>query len=41
MREAGNRLCQFVLEEPAAVLVRRAAAWHLKDSDMHRLGWQL
>jgi hypothetical protein len=39
-REAGDRLCQFVLEDgaPAAVLVWCAAAWHLKDRDM-QIGW--
>jgi hypothetical protein len=39
-REAGDRLCQFVLEEgqPVAVLVWCAAAWHLKDRD-ERIGW--
>jgi Domain of unknown function (DUF4338)/DDE_Tnp_1-associated len=39
-REAGDRLCQFVLEggQPVAVLVWCAAAWHLKDRD-ERIGW--
>ena len=39
-REAGDRLCQFVLEEgqPVAVLVWCAAAWHLKGRD-DRIGW--
>ena len=39
-REAGDRLCQFMLEDgqPVAVLVWCAAAWHLKDRDMH-IGW--
>lgn len=39
-REAGDRLCQFVLEEatPVAVLVWCAAAWHLKDRDAI-IGW--
>lgn len=39
-REAGDRLCQFVLEDgqPVAVLVWCAAAWHLKDRD-ERIGW--
>lgn len=39
-REAGDRLCQFVLEEgmPVAVLVWCAAAWHLKDRD-ELIGW--
>lgn len=34
-REAGDRLCQFILEEGeiVAVLIWRAAAWHLKDRD--------
>ena len=38
-REAGDRLCQFVLEEgqPVAVLVWCAEAWHLKDRD-ERIG---
>jgi Domain of unknown function (DUF4338) len=39
-REAGDRLCQFVLEDgqPVAVLVWCAAAWHLKDRD-EQIGW--
>jgi len=39
-REAGDRLCQFVLEDGAvvAVLVWCAAAWHLKDRDT-MIGW--
>ena len=38
--EAGDRLCQLVLEEGrlAAVLVWCAAAWHLKDRD-EAVGW--
>ena len=34
-REAGDRLCQLVLEDgqPVAVLVWCATAWHLKDRD--------
>jgi len=37
-REAGDRLCQFVLEEDqiVAVLIWCAAAWHLKDRHRHR-----
>ena len=39
-REAGDRLCQFVLEDGkvVAVLVWCAAAWHLKDRD-EQIGW--
>lgn len=39
-REAGDRLCQLVLEDgqPVAALVWCAAAWHLKDRD-ERIGW--
>ena len=39
-REAGDRLCQLVMEEGrlAAVLVWCAAAWHLKDRD-EAVGW--
>ncbi len=39
-REAGDRLCQFVLEEDeiVAVLIWCAAAWHLKDRDT-MIGW--
>jgi hypothetical protein len=39
-REAGDRLCQFILEddEIAAVLVWCAAAWHLQDRDAV-IGW--
>jgi hypothetical protein len=39
-REAGDRLCQLVMEEGklAAVLVWCAAAWHLKDRD-ETVGW--
>ena len=39
-REAGARLCQFVLEDgqPVAVLVRCAAAWHFKDRD-EQIAW--
>lgn len=39
-REAGDRLCQLVLEDGrlAAVLVWCAAAWHLKDRD-EAVGW--
>lgn len=39
-REAGDRLCQLVLEEGelVAVLVWCAAAWHLKDRD-EMVGW--
>jgi hypothetical protein len=39
-REAGDRLCQFVLQDGAvvAVLVWCAAAWHLKDRDT-MIGW--
>ena len=39
-REAGDRLCQFVIEqgEVVAVLIWCAAAWHLKDRDAI-IGW--
>ena len=39
-REAGDRLCQFVLEDGqvAGVLIWCAAAWHLKDRDTI-IGW--
>jgi hypothetical protein len=39
-REAGDRLCQFILEEDdiVAVLIWCAAAWHLKDRDK-MIGW--
>ncbi len=39
-REAGDRMCQFILEDgqPVAVLVWCAAAWHLKDRDI-QIGW--
>jgi hypothetical protein len=39
-REAGDRLCQFILEESqiVAVLVWCAAAWHLQDRDTI-IGW--
>jgi len=39
-REAGDRLCQFILEEDeiVAVLVWCAAAWHLQDRDT-MIGW--
>ena len=39
-REAGDRLCQFVLEDGkvVAVLIWCAAAWHLKDRD-EQIGW--
>ena len=39
-REAGDRLCQLIMEEGklAAVLVWCAAAWHLKDRD-EAVGW--
>ena len=39
-REAGDRLCQFVLEggQVVAVLIWCAAAWHLKDRDTI-IGW--
>ena len=39
-REAGDRLCQFILEEGeiVAVLIWYAAAWHLKDRDK-MIGW--
>ena len=39
-REAGDRLCQFILEEGeiVAVLVWCAAAWHLQDRDTI-IGW--
>jgi hypothetical protein len=39
-REAGDRLCQFVLEDgkPVAVLIWCAAAWHLQDRDKI-IGW--
>jgi hypothetical protein len=38
--EAGDRLCQMVMEEGklAGVLVWCAAAWHLKDRD-EAVGW--
>lgn len=39
-REAGDRLCQFILEDGqiAAVLIWCAAAWHLKGRD-DAIGW--
>jgi hypothetical protein len=39
-REAGDRLCQFILEEGeiVAVLIGCAAAWHLQDRDT-LIGW--
>ncbi len=39
-REAGDRLCQFVMEDGrvAAVLIWCAAAWHIKDRDAI-IGW--
>ena len=39
-REAGDRLCQFVIEDAqvAAVLIWCAAAWHIKDRDTI-IGW--
>jgi hypothetical protein len=39
-REAGDRLCQFVLEEDriVAVLIWCAAAWHIQDRDT-MIGW--
>jgi hypothetical protein len=39
-REAGDRLCQFILEENeiVAVLIWCAAAWHLQDRDT-MIGW--
>jgi len=39
-REAGDRLCQFVIKEDevVAVLVWCAAAWHLQDRDT-MIGW--
>ncbi len=39
-REAGDRLCQFVIEDGqvAAVLIWCAAAWHIKDRDTI-IGW--
>jgi hypothetical protein len=39
-REAGDRLCQFILEEDeiVAVLIWCAAAWHLQDRDT-MIGW--
>lgn len=39
-REAGDRLCQFILEEDqiVAVLIWCAAAWHLQDRDA-MIGW--
>ncbi len=39
-REAGDRLCQFVLQDGqvVAVLIWCAAAWHLKDRDTI-IGW--
>ena len=39
-REAGDRLCQFILEENeiVAVLIWCAAAWHIKDRDVI-IGW--
>jgi hypothetical protein len=39
-REAGDRLCQFILEDGqvAAVLIWCAAAWHLKARD-ETIGW--
>jgi hypothetical protein len=39
-QEAGDRLCQFILEEGqvVAVLIWCAAAWHLKGRD-ERIGW--
>lgn len=39
-REAGDRLCQFILEDgvPVAVLIWCAASWHLQDRDTI-IGW--
>ena len=39
-REAGDRLCQFIVQEDeiVAVLVWCAAAWHLQDRDT-MIGW--
>jgi hypothetical protein len=39
-REAGDRLCQFILQDNqiVAVLVWCAAAWHIKDRD-NFIGW--
>ena len=39
-REAGDRLCQFLIEDGrvVAVLIWCAAAWHLKDRDTI-IGW--
>ena len=39
-REAGDRLCEFILEEDqiVAVLIWCAAAWHLQDRDT-MIGW--
>jgi hypothetical protein len=39
-REAGDRLCQFVIEDGrvVAVLIWCAAAWHIKDRD-RIIGW--
>jgi hypothetical protein len=39
-REAGDRFCQFILEEDeiVAVLIWCAAAWHLQDRDT-MIGW--
>jgi Domain of unknown function (DUF4338) len=39
-REAGDRICQFVIPdgEVLAVLIWCAAAWHLKDRDA-LIGW--
>jgi len=39
-REAGDRICQFILEEDriVAVLIWCAAAWHLQDRDA-LIGW--
>jgi hypothetical protein len=39
-REAGDRLCQFILQEDqiVAVLIWCAAAWHLQDRDA-MIGW--
>jgi hypothetical protein len=39
-REAGDRLCQFVIEqgEVVGVLIWCAAAWHIRDRDL-MIGW--
>ncbi|MDA0767701.1 MAG: DUF4338 domain-containing protein [Verrucomicrobia bacterium] len=39
-REAGDRLCQFVIErgEVVAVLIWCAAAWHIRERDL-MIGW--